>query len=112
MSILKTGSSGRRTRNKNIDKIIDSKISMIDKYLETKVSKDGDEMTGDLNMDNHRITNVKYPDSKRDAVNLQYCEDFVAHKQFEQGKNFFSIKGGSVTGILDMTNNRIINVRP
>ena len=110
-TILKTGSTGRHTNNKSIDNIIDSKISMINKYLETKVSKDGDKMTGDLNMDNHQITNVRYPDSKRDVVNLQYCEDFVAHTQLEQGKNFLSINGGSMVGILNMNNNGIINVK-
>ena len=110
-TILKTGSTGRRTRNKNIDKIIDSKISMINKYLETKVSKDGDKMTGDLNMSNRCITNVRYPNAERDAVNRKYCDDFFTHTQSEQGKNFLSIHGGSMAGILNMNNNHISNVK-
>ena len=77
-TILKTGSTGRRTSNKNIDNIIDSKISVINRYLETKVSKGGDEMTGDLNMDKHRITNVIDPVEDGDVINKGYCHDFVS----------------------------------
>ena len=69
-SIMKTGSSRKPTR--------DLKISTINKYIETKVNKAGDEMTGNLNMSNNRIMNVKDLESDTDAVSMGFCQDYFS----------------------------------
>lgn len=42
-------------------------------------------MTGNLNMDNHRITNLYInPTSKTDATNKEYFDNLMHHSQFNQ----------------------------
>ena len=59
-SILKTGGTTRKPTSDNCRKI-DSKISTINKYNETKVNKIGDKMLGDLDLSNNRIINIRDP---------------------------------------------------
>ena len=75
-TISKTGGS---SKNDNNTKILDSKIAMIAKYLDTKVNKSGSVMTGDLDLGKNRITYVKDPEDDGDAVNKGYCLDLVSH---------------------------------
>ena len=77
-TILKTGSLTRKP-TRDISKKIDSKLSTINKVIETKVNKVGDKMTGNLNMSNNRITNVKDPEEDTDVINKGYCQDFFSY---------------------------------
>ena len=79
------------------------------------INETGDTMNGDLNMNNHQITNLANPVNDGDAVNKQYFEsnksittkdplnemDAVNKRYFESNKNI-------ITENLNLGNNKII----
>ena len=124
-TISKTGSMENRSNdNENIDEIINSKISVINKYLETKVSKSGDVMTGNLNMHNNHIINVKDPEAAGDVITKRYCDENinstydnlknvisqVVSSVLEVKNNMVRIHGEHMKGTLDMGGHRITSV--
>jgi hypothetical protein len=127
-TISKTGSVGKPTRgdkNKIISNL-SSKISLINKYLETKVNKAGDVMTGNLNMNNNHIINVKDPEADGDVVTKRYCEerissaceilkkDIISQVEHDRSKirhsSMLLNHGDSMKGTLDMGSHRITGV--
>jgi hypothetical protein len=98
---------------------------LINKYLEAKVSKAGDVMTGNLNMNNNLIINVKDPEADGDVVTKRYCEerissagnllknDIISKVEREESRirnNMVRIHGDSMKGTLDMGGHRITRV--
>lgn len=71
-----------------------------------KVSKSGDTMSGNLNMDGNRITGIPRPSAGGDAVAKQDMDSYVA----QQIANKVSKAGDTMSGDLDMTNHKITNV--
>lgn len=64
-----------------------------------KLNKSGDTMSGILNMNNNKITNVQAGNGNGDAVNRGFCN------------NTYLIKAGdTMTGNLNMNNNKISNL--
>ena len=51
--------------------------------IENKVSKTGDIMHGDLNLNNHKITNLAAPEAEADCVNKGFLKNFI---RFESGR--------------------------
>jgi hypothetical protein len=83
-----------------------------------KLAIDGSQaMTGDLNMDSHKVINVLTPTSANDAANKGYADD-VARTARESAESYadtglalkLDLAGGTMTGSLDMGGNDISNV--
>ena len=101
MSISKFGTnSSKPSDNKNIN------ITGI----ENKVSKAGDIMYGDLNLNNHSIKNVASPEEESDAVNKEFLNslisDFISYKSTP---NF-----GSKLAVIGLNENRksVVSISP
>jgi len=114
-TILKTGGSTRKPTIDNSKKI-DSKISTMNKVIETKVNKVGDKITGNIDMSNNRIMNVNNdPRGEGDAIGYKYFREFFRnahdnlkreiHVKDERIKSETVQKAGdSMRGTLDMGN--------
>ena len=93
----------------NDKKYIDSKFATLSTNLALKLDKTGDKMQGELDMDGNRITNVKLPVDRLDAVNKEYVDlDVVTlneNLQLKVDKN-----GGTMLGDLHMGGNKISNI--
>ena len=75
------------------------------KELDTKVSKDGDKMTGNLDMNNNRLINIGNPIDDRDCVTREYFNTVV--KSLNRNIQMKVNKDEK----LDMTNHSIINLK-
>jgi len=120
-TILKTGSSGEQNKDaRSIDKIVNSKIAVVSKYvdsqyttlvkqLESKANTKGDNFSGPINLANNNIhvSSSCVADTPDTLVNKVYVDTLV-NSEINQKLN----KSGDVmTGNLNMNNNHIINVR-
>ncbi len=80
-------------------------------------SSDG-KLTGSLNADSNRITNLGSPQDDLDAVSKQYVDSIVQSqvssevdsKISEALLGYLPLSGGTLTGSIDMSNNRISNL--
>lgn len=75
----------------------------------------GGTMTGILNMGSHRITNVSTPTSNNDAATKNYVDTKVSSitpgiSQSTADSRYVRRSGGTMTGTLDMSSNRIVDV--
>ena len=124
-SILKTGGSARKPTSDNNNKKIDSKFSTMNKFIETKVNKVGDKMSGNLDMSNNRIMNVGEPEAEFDAISKNYCQGYFSYagnllkndivswiesNQSEIINNMVRINRDKMEGALDMTGHSVYNV--
>ena len=100
----------------------------VDNGLTNKLDKAGGSLTGDLNMSNNKITNVGNPTSNNDGVNKNYVDTNIATKAnlsilqnvmrqvtYKSDKaelnNYMKLDGtNSMTGNMNLGNNKIINV--
>ena len=57
------------------------KLIDLNKYVLRKVNKSGDEMTGDLNMNDHRIMNIPYPTDNNDVVSKGYVNQTLRNEK-------------------------------
>ena len=68
-------------------------------------------MTGDLDMNNNSIINLKDPTAQSHGANKKYVDDEIA-KIPSQPQNVLKLDGSkAMTGDLDMNNNSIINLK-
>jgi hypothetical protein len=89
---------------------IDSKFITLAKEMQTKIEKAGDKMTGNLDMNSNRLTNVGNAIDKQDCVTknqLELTTDSI--KRSVQLK--LNTDGDSMSGKLDMMDHRISNVK-
>jgi hypothetical protein len=66
------------------------------------INEGGDKMDGDLNMNNHFITNLPFPNSGGDAVSYKFMKQHLANMPIKLPNKYPQI---------DMNNNRIINLQ-
>lgn len=98
--------SARQEADQRIEAKADANTADIANLKTEKVNKAGDTMTGDLDMQQHTVTNVKDPVSDTDVVTLGYFND---NKDDTSGK-YLPTAGGTMGGNIDMTGNKIVNV--
>lgn len=98
--------TARQTADARIEGKADQNTADIAELKTTKVSKAGDTMSGNLDMQQNTVTNVKDPVSDSDVVTLRY---FTANKGDTSGK-YLPTAGGTMGGNIDMTGNKIVNV--
>ena len=75
---MKNGSMDNSTSNNNIKNYIISKFITISKYIKTKLDISGGHITGDINMNNNSIINVKEPQSDNEVITKGYVTHFCA----------------------------------
>ena len=79
MSVNKFGSSSSlissSSKGNDSKKYTDSKFITLTNYLNTKLDKSGDTMTGSLNLGNCKITNIGDPQVSNDAANKKYVDN-------------------------------------
>ncbi len=73
---MKNGSMDNSTSNSNIKDYIKSKFITISKYIKTKLDISGGHITGDINMNNNSIINVKEPQSDNEVITKGYVTQF------------------------------------
>ncbi len=73
---MKNGSMDNSTSNSNIKDYIKSKFITISKYIKTKLDISGGHITGDINMNNNSIINVKEPQSDNEVITKGYVSNF------------------------------------
>lgn len=111
---------------------VDQQIANVQGQVDNKVSKTGDTMTGDLNMDGNyiqnavldsntgtvvengaggpgTITNLADPVNATDAVNLQTLQTQIQDVKDSLGDDFLPTAGGNMTGDINMTDTSVIN---
>ena len=67
-------------------------------------------LTGNLNMNNKKITSLETPTANTEASNKKYVDDTVAANKVD-GSVFLKLDGSrKMTGSLDMNNNTIVNL--
>lgn len=110
---------------------VDEQVANLQSQLEGKVSKTGDTMSGNLNMDNleiqnailaaatgtkvengaggpGKIYNLADPVNPTDAVNLQSMTDAIDTAKSDLSGSFLPLAGGEMTGDINMTDNSSI----
>lgn len=97
--------TARQEADQRIEAKADANTADIANLKTDKVNKAGDTMTGDLDMQQHTVTNLKDPVNETDAVTLKYFND---NKQSEG--EYLPTAGGTMTGNLDMGNNKVVNL--
>ena len=91
---------------------VDAEISKLPKPATDVLKLDGSKaMTGDLDMNNNSIINLKDPTTQSHGANKKYVDDEIA-KIPSQPQNVLKLDGSkAMTGDLDMNNNSIINLK-
>lgn len=75
------------------------------------VKKSGDTMTGALNMQNHKVTNVAAPTETADAANKGYVDTAISGlTDGTTAMPYVKKAGDTMTGALSMGNNKVTNV--
>ena len=77
------------------------------------VQQSGDTISGTLSMDGNKITNLGAPSDTTDAVNKKFVDTAFQTLEAEVNQQlltYLQLKGGTMTGILNMGGNRIENV--
>ena len=64
-------------------------------------------MLGDLNLNNHRITNLATPVTGSDSVNKEFLDNAISNLEIE---NKISKSGDAMNGDLNLSNHRITNL--
>ena len=73
------------------------------KKFDKKVSKTGDSMTGDLDMQTNFVRSTAIPNDNSDLVNKKYVDDADATK--------LNLFGGNMTGDINMSGNKLVNLK-
>lgn len=79
----------------------------------TKLSLSGGTMTGPINMNSQKITNLANPTANNDATNKIFVDTAFQTLEAEVNQQllaYLQIKGGTMTGILDMGDYRITSL--
>ena len=75
------------------------------------VKKSGDTMTGTLDMQNHKVTNVAVPTETADAANKGYVDTAISGlTNGTTAMPYVKKAGDSMSGVLSMSNNKVTNV--
>lgn len=98
-SVTKEAST-RQTEDTKLQNQIDDLKAKQSDY----VNKSGDTMTGDLNMNTHKITGVATPTGNTDAANKEYVDNAISG-------DYLPTSGGTMSGNIDMNGNTIQNVK-
>lgn len=80
---------------------------------DTKLPLTGGTLTGNLNLNNHKIINLPTPTLNTDATNKSYVDGLYTNLESEivtTAAQYLPLKGGTMTGVLDMGNNYIENL--
>ena len=73
------------------------------KEFDKKVSKSGDQMTGDLDMQTNFIHSTAIPNDDSDLMNKKYVDDTDNRK--------LNLSGGNMTGDVNMQGNKLTNLK-
>src|SRR5258708_12040064 len=84
---------------------VDKKFITLSTNLNTKVNRNGDIMTGDIDMSSNKITNLLNPINPQDAVALNYLTS--NYSTSTATVPYLPLTGGSLTGGLNMNSNKI-----
>src|SRR6266516_4142500 len=97
-----------------------SRFISLTQNLQTKVDKNGDSMTGDLNLQNNKITGVSDPTLDDDVCNKRHLSSVMNLTNQNNNSKFVWLtenlqtkldkNGDSMTGNLNMENNKIKGV--
>ena len=87
-----------------------SKFIMLTKEMQTKVDKAGDKMTGNLDMNNNRLTNIRNPVDNQDSVTKDYL-DIITKSINRSVQLKVNADGDSMRGNLDMDWHTVTNVK-
>jgi len=115
MNVNVYNSSGKSSGFSISDINENEKFVTLTKNLVTKVSKNGDVMTGNLNMGSNKITSSFIPTQDDELINKKYLDEVSFKKMNDDDyqiiMNNLSLKlhksGGSMTGDLNMGTNKI-----
>ena len=131
---VQTGGGGTGT---DVSKeYVDQQISNVQEQVNTKVSKNGDTMTGSLNFNGNtavnpvlesnsgikvqssssgaagKVTNLAAPSADSDAANKKYVDDNIGQVkqeiEGELGGKYLALTGGDMTGDINMTGNSVV----
>lgn len=99
------------TGNAFLDTTDSTRIQITDSR---KLNSDGSiAMDGNLDVGNHKIINLASPSDDQDAVTKQYVDTEFQTLESEiaaTASNYLPLKGGTLTGVLDMSGNYIQNL--
>src|SRR6478609_4863892 len=87
-----------------------SKFITLTKAMQAKVDKAGDKMTGNLDMNNNRLTNVGNPVDNQDCVTKDYL-DTIAKPINRSVQLKVNVDGDPMCGNLDMNWHTLSNVK-
>ena len=86
----------------------DARIQALEDADQNFLMKSGGQMSGDIDMNENAVTNVKDPSQNGDAANKRYV-DSVVSGAVPPGK-YLSTDGGTMSGDIDMGNHKVTNV--
>ena len=87
-----------------------SKFITLTRAMQTKVDKAGDEMTGNLDMNNNRLMNIGNPVDNQDSVTKDYL-DTITKSINRQVQLKVNADGDTMRGNLDMDWHTVTNVK-
>lgn len=87
--------------NSNIQ-ITEAQVTGLVADLASKLNLSGGTMSGVIDMNSHKITNVTDPTAAQDAATKFYVDDTVG--------NYLPLSGGTMTGAVNMNNFKITNL--
>jgi hypothetical protein len=99
-------------KNNLLDKkYVDSKFITITRNLDSKMNISGGKLTGNLDLGNNKIINVKLPEESKDVVVKDYCDNNIERVKLEMDSRISSLDNRDVTKSLDMNWNTINNLK-
>ena len=97
------------TTKSYVDNMVNDIVkSLIDYVTEVTINKNGDAMLGNLDMNDHIISNLGNPNSDNDACTKSYADTLVLETKTYSDQNFLKLDGSS--GDLDMGGHVISNL--
>ena len=89
---------------------VDSEITNISNSLNNYLPLTGGTMAGTINMGNHSITNVNNPTNTNDVANKFYVDTSISSLSNSLKSLYLPLSGGTLSGTLNLSNNRIMGV--
>jgi len=119
MSVNVFGLSGNKTKSAVTKRDLDSKFINVTKNLQLKVDKSGGSISGNLNMSDHKITDLADPISDKDASNKKFVKseikadsvltklyiDTLLHTKLDKNiTEDLNMNGQKISGLVNPTN--------
>ena len=89
---------------------VDTQITNISDSISGYLPLSGGTMTGTINMGNHSITNVNNPTNTNDVANKSYVDTSISSLSNSLKSLYLPLSGGTLSGTLNLSNNRIMGV--